>query len=107
MYLPNEDFIKTHSLEYLDYMKTHPCCCTGNTEADVHHLEAIGMGQNRKKPNQKHFTCVSLSRERHTELHAIGINKFQSKYNIQLWQEAYYYFAKWLLIRIDKGKDEC
>ena len=102
MFLPNEKFIKTYSLEYLEYMKDQPCCVTGNQNSDSHHLEAIGMGQNRKKPNQKHFTTISLSREMHSELHSIGLNKFQSKYNVQLWQEAYYYFAKWLLIKLDK-----
>tara|TARA_R110000803_G_scaffold49530_2_gene103021 strand:- start:9384 stop:9698 length:315 start_codon:yes stop_codon:yes gene_type:complete len=102
MYLPNEEFIKTYSDEYLDYIKLQSCCITGSQDSDCHHLEAIGMGQNRKKPNQKHFTAIPLTRELHTEVHAIGINKFQEKYNIQLWQEAYYYFAKWILIKMGK-----
>ena len=102
MFLPNEDFIKTHSLEYLDYMREQSCCVTGR-EADLHHLEAIGADHNRKKPNQKHFTIIPLTRELHTEVHQIGLNKFQGKYRVQLWQEAYYYFAKWLLIRINKA----
>ena len=105
MYLPNEEFVKTFSEEYLEYIKLQPCCVTGtNVSVDAHHLEAVGMGQNRKKPSQKHFTTVPLSRELHTEVHAIGLNKFQEKYNVQLWQEAYYYFAKWLLTRIGKGE---
>tara|TARA_R110000824_G_scaffold13459_2_gene58600 strand:- start:3105 stop:3377 length:273 start_codon:yes stop_codon:yes gene_type:complete len=90
----------------LQYIKEQPCCVSGTNDADAHHLEAVGMGQNRKKANQKHFTSIPLSRTLHTEVHQIGLNKFQIKYNVQLWQEAYYYFAKWLLIRIDKGKNE-
>lgn len=103
MYLPNEEFIKTYSEEYLEYIKEQSCCISGTKDIDAHHLEAVGMGQNRKKPNQKHFTAVPLSRELHTEVHQIGINKFQEKYNVQLWQEAYYYFAKWLLTKMGKG----
>tara|TARA_R100001163_G_C4987738_1_gene141503 strand:+ start:306 stop:620 length:315 start_codon:yes stop_codon:yes gene_type:complete len=104
MYLPNENFIKTYSEEYLEYIKKLPCCVTGtNVSVDAHHLEHIGMGHDRKQPNQKHFTAVPLNRIMHTEVHAIGLNKFQSKYNVQLWQEAYYYFAKWLLIKIGKA----
>tara|TARA_R100001163_G_C4972072_1_gene131583 strand:+ start:333 stop:647 length:315 start_codon:yes stop_codon:yes gene_type:complete len=104
MYLPNEEFIKTYSEEYLTYIQAQPCCVSGIRDVDAHHLEAIGMGQDRKKPNQKHFTAVPLSRELHTEVHASGLNDFQAKYNVQLWQEAYYYFAKWLLTRIGKGE---
>mgnify|MGYP003113246569 CR=1 FL=1 len=104
MYLPNEEFIKSYSEEYLEYIQEQVCCITGSTAPDAHHLEAIGMGQNRKNPNQKHFTAIPLSRELHTEVHAIGIHKFQERYNIQLWQEAYYYFAKWLLIKMGKAE---
>ena len=70
---------------------------------EEHHLEHIGMGCDRKKPNQKHFTAVPLNRVMHTEVHAIGLNAWQSKYNVQLWQEAYYYFAKWLLVKMGKA----
>jgi len=100
MYLPNEDYVKLHSLDYLEWMRQQPCCLTGNPVADLHHLEAIGTRGHRKEPNQRHFTVVPLVREKHSELHDIGIHKFQEKYNIQLWQDAYYYFAKWLLLNI-------
>ena len=38
-----------------------------------------------------------LSREMHTELHQIGIDRFQEKYKIDLWQEAYYFFINFLV----------
>jgi hypothetical protein len=40
---------------------------------------------------------VPLSRDMHTELHQIGINRFQEKYKVDLWQEAYYFFVNYLV----------
>jgi hypothetical protein len=104
MYLPNEDYVKLYSLEYLDYIRTRPCCVTGQEIVDAHHLEAIGSRGHRNEPNTRHFTAIPICRELHTELHTIGIHKFQEKYNIQLWQEAMYLFVKWLLIKMDKAE---
>ena len=66
-FVENEELLKENSLEYLDYVRTLSCCVTGNPIAEPHHLEAIGMGANRNKPNYKHFTCVPVAREIHTE----------------------------------------
>ena len=56
---------------------------------DPDHLEAIGMGGNRKKPSQKHYSAVPLCRLHHTERHALGIPRFEDKYKINLWKEAF------------------
>jgi hypothetical protein len=106
MYLPNEDYIKLYSLEYIEYIRTRPCCVSGDTVVDAHHLEAIGSRGQRYEPNTRHFSAIPICRELHTELHTIGIHKFQEKYNIQLWQEAMYLFAKWLLIKLDKPEEK-
>lgn len=98
-FVENEELLKENSLEYLDYVRTLSCCVTGNPIAEPHHLGAIGMGANRNKPNYKHFTCVPVAREIHIELHAKGINYVQEKYRVQLWQEAFYAVAKWMLTR--------
>ena len=101
-FVENEDYIKEYSLEYLDYVRTLSCCVTGDRNAEPHHLEAIGMGANRKKPNIKHFTCIPICRDVHIEVHAKGINWVNERYRVQLWQEAYYTLAKWLIIRAEK-----
>jgi hypothetical protein len=95
----NNEFIKKYSLEYIDFIRAKKCCVSGNHVADPHHLHAIGMGANRTKPNSRHFTCVPLSREMHTELHQRGIKSFEDKYNIDLWQEAYYLFISFLVVK--------
>ena len=56
---------------------------------DPDHLEAIGMGGNRKKPSQKHYSAGPLCRLHHTERHALGIPRFEDKYKINLWKEAF------------------
>ena len=95
----NNLFIEKHSLEYVDFIREKACCVSGNSVADPHHLHAVGMGQNRKNPSAKHFTCVPLSREMHTELHKIGAQAFERKHNISLWQEAYYLFISFLVLK--------
>jgi hypothetical protein len=96
-YFEHGEDLEEYSLAYLDYIRTLNCCVTGHTIADPHHLEPIGMGNDRNKPSLRHFTCVPLCREMHTELHAKGIHWFQERYRIQLWQEAFYILAKWLI----------
>ena len=82
---------KEISLKYLKYRKKKSCGCEVcfNTPADLHHLEAIGMGNNRKKPTLKHFSVVDLCRLHHTEIHMMGQKEFEKKYNINLWKEIY------------------
>ena len=105
MYLPNEDYVKLHSLEYLEFIRSNHCIVTGSEFVDAHHLEAIGSRGGRNEPNARHFSAIPICRELHTELHTIVVHKFQEKYNIQLWQEAMYCFAKWLLIKMGKDKE--
>jgi len=93
----NNKFIEEHSLDYVDFIRGKQCCVSGNHVADPHHLHAIGMGANIKKPNARHFTCIPLSRDMHTELHQIGMQRFQDKYKVDLWQEAYYFFINFLV----------
>ena len=53
-YVENEDIIKDRSLDYVDFIREQPCCVTGR-QAEPHHLDALGMGANRKNPNIKHY----------------------------------------------------
>jgi hypothetical protein len=97
IFLPNEEKAKEYSLEYIEFMRDQPCCISMQHGCDLHHLDNIQV--NRKKPNMRHFTVVPLNRLLHTEFHAMGIDKFQQKYKIQLWREAMYSFGRWLLTK--------
>ena len=77
------------SLKYLDYIRRCYCLICFSENPDPDHLEAIGMGGNRKKPTLKHYTCIPLCRLHHTERYAIGTTEFEAKYKINLWKEAF------------------
>jgi hypothetical protein len=104
IFVANEKLAQSYSLEYLEYMKKEVCCISFQHPCDLHHLDNIQV--NRKKPNIRHFTVVPLNRLLHSEFHAIGIDKFQQKYKIQLWKEAFYYFAKWVIKKREEIDDE-
>ena len=74
---------------YIDYIKAKPCLVCGSMEVDAHHLEAVGMGNNRKKTSKRDYSCVPLCRLHHQEYHSIGINKFQEKYGFNIWRDAF------------------
>ena len=102
IFVPNEDKAKQYSLEYIEYMRNQPCCISFENGCDLHHLDNVQV--NRKKPNIRHFTVVPLNRLLHSEYHAIGIDKFQQKYKIQLWREAFYNLAKWVLVKVEDNE---
>jgi len=76
-----------NSLDYLNYIRKLPCSVCGQ-QAEPHHLEAIGMGMNRKKPTPRHYSAIPLCREHHTEIHW-NRQKFEEKYRFNSWKEAF------------------
>ena len=89
---------KDPSLKYLDYIRGCTCLICFASSPDPDHLEAIGMGGNRKKPTLKHYSAIPLCRLHHTERHALPLKEFEDKYKINLWYECFRllreYFAK-------------
>lgn len=86
------------SLKYLDFIRGKFCCVSG-LPAIPHHLKAVGMSRNRKKPIAEHYTAIPLDPLYHTELHLIGLKSFEKKYQINLWKvsallQAEYQFNK-------------
>ena len=87
--------------EYLDFVRSKPCCVSGEGPVDVHHLIAQGWRQAKRND----FTCVPLTRLKHSEVEQIGARKFEKKYNIDLWKEAAFLLMEFFgenLIRIKK-----
>lgn len=85
-----------NSLNYLKWIKvkyTH-CLITGAKAEHYHHLDAVGMGGDRKKENDKHFSVIPLSAVVHQDIHALPKDKFNQKYGFPgrnlyewLWKE--------------------
>ena len=77
------------SLKYLDYIRGCTCLICFASSPDPDHLEAIGMGGNRKKHTLKHYSAIPLCRLHHSERHNIGTTEFENKYRINLWYECF------------------
>jgi len=64
-------------------VKYKKCIICGN-EGNVHHLKAIGMGNNRKDVDDSNYNKVCLCTSHHNEIHTIGLEKFNNKYHLKL-----------------------
>lgn len=57
------------------------CCITGK-KAELHHVDAVGRGRNRKDIIHKGMRVLPLCREMHTLAHNMGRDSFCEKYHI-------------------------
>ena len=87
-------------LDFIEFVKEHKCCVLGckALDVDADHLKTIGMGRDRKKPELiEHYSCIPLCRIHHTERHSLGLPRFEKKYKINLWREAFRILRKYLI----------
>ena len=57
----------------------HKKCVICGKKADLHHIDTIGMGNNRNEVEHLGREVMSLCREHHTEMHTIGNKEFNKK----------------------------
>lgn len=68
---------------YLYYcIKTRHCCICGKSHADIHHWDAIGMGNDRRTIDDSKKRKIALCREHHTIAHARGRETFSKMYKV-------------------------
>lgn len=68
---------------YLYYcLKTRHCCICGKPNSDIHHEDAIGMGNNRETYDDRENKKICLCREHHTIAHQRGVAAFQKMYKV-------------------------
>lgn len=72
--------------EYLDYIRSFPCCVCGQHPVDAHHLA--------KKIND--YATVPLCRKDHGLYHLYGIDGFESRFRVDLWKDAFMFFMKYV-----------
>ena len=60
----------------------HRKCCVCGKPADIHHVDAIGMGNNRRKVDDSKKRKMALCRKHHSESHTIGQREFEEKYHV-------------------------
>ena len=87
---------KLLSKKYLDNIRNKPCLVCGKMPCDPHHMEAVGMG-GANRDGFKDYSCVPLCRFHHNEYHSGGIHYFESKYQINLWKDAFNLLRKFLI----------
>lgn len=77
--------------EYLDDIERslavfieHRLCIICGQPADIHHVDTIGMGRDRRKVDDSDYQKWPLCRKHHTEAHTIGVETFAAKYHLPL-----------------------
>lgn len=63
-------------------LMTKKCAVCGR-EPDLHHVDTVGMGRNRKTINHIGMKCLPLCRKHHTEAHSMGDNAFMKHYMLE------------------------
>ena len=58
-------------------------CAVCGRQAELHHVDAIGMGYDRREKPQLGNAVISLCREHHTEIHQKGNNAFLNLYHLE------------------------
>lgn len=64
------------------YIKYRRCFVSGAEHSDVHHVTAIGTGNNRKKVKHGGRYYMCLSRKYHTICHTLGLHEFCKRYKV-------------------------
>lgn len=61
----------------------HKKCAVCGRKAELHHLQAVGMGYNRREKPQIGALVLPLCREHHMEWHNVGGTAFEAKYHLE------------------------
>ena len=67
---------------YLYNCIKHRRCCLCGKPADIHHEDAIGMGNDRTTYDDSEHKKIALCRTHHSEAHQIGVVDFYNKYHV-------------------------
>ena len=58
-------------------------CAICGRQAELHHVDAVGTGRNRKKICHIGMRALPLCREHHTEIHVVGREDFLKRYFLE------------------------
>lgn len=58
-------------------------CAVCGRKTELHHVDHVGMGYNRREINHIGMRCLPLCREHHMEAHNIGQTAFDAKYHLE------------------------
>jgi hypothetical protein len=67
---------------YLYACILHGRCCISGRKGELHHVDRVGAGRNRRKINHLGMRAECISRQYHIEVDQIGQEAFDEKYHI-------------------------
>lgn len=68
--------------DYVFQCLTQKKCCVCGKRADLHHVDAVGMGRDRTDIIHEGMRALPLCREHHTECHTMPQVEFNKKYHL-------------------------
>lgn len=68
--------------KYLYYCLKHRKCAVCGREGEIHHVDTIGMGNDRRTVDDSDYRKICLCREHHTIAHQRGMAAFQKMYKV-------------------------
>ena len=87
--ISNDVPVKRPLLEYVDDISDyvyqcliHKKCVICGRKAELHHIDTVGMGNDRTEIQHEGKEAISLCREHHTEFHTVGKVSFFERYHI-------------------------
>lgn len=83
--IPTSDCLVDRSPDVARYLYCcliHKKCCITGQKAELHHVDVVGGGRNRKEIVHKGMRVLPLTRKLHTEAHTIGQPAFDRKYHV-------------------------
>lgn len=76
--LKRTDDINAYLIQCIRYKR----CCICGRPADVHHVDAIGMGNDRRSYDDSENEIIALCREHHVQAHNLGNIRFMERYKV-------------------------
>lgn len=68
--------------KYLYFCIKHRKCAVCGRNGEIHHEDAIGMGNDRRTMDDSNHKKICLCRNHHTIAHQQGIERFQNNYKV-------------------------
>lgn len=68
--------------KYLYFCLKHKKCAVCGEKGEIHHVDTIGMGADRRKVDDSSYRKICLCRKHHTQAHTIGMTEFGNKYQV-------------------------
>jgi len=79
--LPMLDYVDDID-DYVYQCVIHKKCPVCGRRAELHHIDAVGMGRDREEIIHEGLEVMSLCREHHQEIHVLGLAAFLKRYHL-------------------------